>query len=145
MRNWVIAAAIVSLIGAPVLAQAQQNSGQRGGITQLARVFMGLDLNKDGQVTSDEAKQVAVMKFLAVDSNRDQIITLEEFAASLPRLDVNTIARRFVMLDIDGNGQLSPQEHSRQASDMFAFVDTDNNGVLTVQEMESVRGRLPQR
>lgn len=90
------------------------------GAEKSGKWFDELDLNKDGYVTQDEARQAretrrekmhAGMKekmdqrFTDADANTDGSLSLDEVQAKMPRL-----ADRFSTLDKDKNGLLSRDE-----------------------------------
>ena len=82
--------------------------------------FDKLDLNKDGYVTPEEARQLRETRrsemqakmdehFKAADANNDGNLSLDEVQANMPKL-----AERFDKLDKDKNGLLSKEELQRR-------------------------------
>ena len=75
-----------------------------------------MDKNKDGKITAAEISSshgaesivwanhpgVAAEKIRSLDTNRDGVLTVSEYSAGSQRM--------FDMLDVDGNGVLTPSE-----------------------------------
>ena len=51
-------------------------------------------------------------------------------------------ASQFTIMDTDGDGKLSVEEHAEGAGRMFAAMDTDGNGSVTVSEMDAAQAKL---
>lgn len=96
------------------------------GAEKSGKWFDELDLNKDGYVTQEEARQAretrraemqAKMKekmeqrFKEADANNDGSLSLDEVQAKMPRM-----ADRFTAIDQDKNGLLSRDELSRKGA-----------------------------
>jgi Ca2+-binding EF-hand superfamily protein len=95
------------------VSQAEAANGKRG---HLAEHFAAIDANQDGFLTPEEMqakrgemrakmRNHAKQKWQDADSNGDGQLSLDEAQAKMPRL-----AERFMQLDGDKNGYLTPQE-----------------------------------
>ena len=48
----------------------------------------------------------------------------------------------FAMMDADGDGTISPDEHAERAAGMFATMDGDKDGFVTAAEMDDAQAIL---
>ena len=62
-------------------------------------------------------------------------------AADHPSEDL--IDAQFKTMDTDGNGRLSPDEHSAGAKRMFDAMDANKDGTVTIAEMDAIHKNIP--
>ena len=107
-----------------------------------ANVFVDMDANNNGTVSSSEYEAYASATFGRIDRNGDGLLVLDEIhafvgmgggrAAGPSRLSAATrIQRR----DLDGNGQITRAEYSQAAASRFQELDADHNNELTEREL----------
>lgn len=169
----------LSLVGAALLAttgvavaQGGQNAQRRGPVAEMTRdqavaradaQFARLDVNRDGSVTADEARQARQANraerrgrvFDRLDANRDGSISREEFnqrpAMSAERREGRGMragrqgrrggeagaARMF-----DANGVLTREEFRARALQRFERLDLNRDGTITAAERQEARQRF---
>ena len=54
----------------------------------------------------------------------------------------NDAAAKFRAMDANGDGKLSPDEHSTMAARMFEMMDANSDGKVTAAEMDSFRQKM---
>ncbi len=96
--------------------------------------FRGMDRNRDGVVTRAEWRGND-QSFREHDHNNDGILSGEELHADVR----DGLVQDFAMVDLDGNGHVTPQEWRRA----FNNLDTNRDGSLTEDELW-VRERAPE-
>jgi EF-hand domain pair len=97
--------------------------------------------NADGGITAEKHAASAAKRFEMMDKDRNGKITRDEIEASHgaesivwanhPESDVQKIRD----LDTNHDGVLSVKEYSAGSQRMFDILDVDGNGVLTPEEM----------
>jgi hypothetical protein len=50
--------------------------------------------------------------------------------------------QEFQMMDTDGDGKLSPEEHAAGAKKMFDMMDADKDGMVNAEEMEAAHEKM---
>jgi Ca2+-binding EF-hand superfamily protein len=91
------------------------------------------DLNKDGNVTCEEWKQYVSGLFREADTNRDGILTREEYA-QLTRRDklFETVGMNY--FDANADGRLSLSEMVDKPNPAFALLDKNGDCVIASDE-----------
>ena len=94
-----------SLFSKDEIVQARQK--------QLDKKFTKLDTNQDGQITMDElnTKKRGVGIAKKADANKDGVITQAEARAHMSQ----SVEKYMQKKDLNGDGQLDPQERKRKA------------------------------
>lgn len=120
-----------------------------------------MDSNGDGKVTAAEHADACKDMFSKMDANKDGRVTAAEMDAASPMMkhhqghqDATTArdadghadskmhggkmmssSEKIAMMDTNGDGQLTAQEHAAGAKKMFTKMDTNGDGTLTAQEL----------
>ena len=104
--------------------------------------FMKMDTNKDGKVSADEHAAGAKQMFDTMDRNKDGKVTAAEMEAAHERVTGRkakesdmSAAEKIKVVDTDGDGVLTNEEHAVGSRAMFEKMDTDKNGFLTKDEL----------
>ena len=104
--------------------------------------FTMMDTDKDGKVSAAEHAAGAKAMFEKMDANKDGKVTADEMTASHEAVtgakakkgDMSS-ADKIKMVDGNGDGVLTAEEHAKASADMFAKMDTDKDGFLSKKEM----------
>lgn len=106
----------------------------------IAAQFEKMDANADGAVSPDEHASGAAAMFAIMDADGNGTVGVEEMDASQAKLggDVRmTSAEKIKVVDSDGDGQLSREEHAQGARTMYDQMDGGHDGRLTPVEMQA--------
>lgn len=111
--------------------------------------FESMDDNDDGKISADEHFAAASRMFEKMDSNTDGTVTAAEMTAAHQRVTGKkaqktelTAAEKIKMLDTDGDGVLTSEEHAAGARSMFDKMDTDKDGYVSKAEFKSSHDKL---
>ncbi len=103
--------------------------------------FMKMDTNKDGKISADEHAAGAKKMFDTMDANKDGKVTATEMEATHQRVTGRKAAKsdmsavdKIKVIDTDGDGVLTAEEHAAGSSAMFEKMDTDKDGFLSKDE-----------
>ena len=106
--------------------------------------FESMDDNEDGKISPDEHFAAASRMFEKMDTNTDGKVTAAEMTAAHPRVTGKkaqktdlTAAEKIKLLDTDGDGVLTSEEHAAGARSMFDKMDADKDGHLTKAELKA--------
>ena len=124
-------------------------------------VFRRLDGNRNGRLELKEVpvpRQPYFKKLLpTADKNDDKALNLEEFAAVYEQLlvetpktaaaegnrpDAETVLKRIMQLDANGDGKISAEEARGPVKGRFEKLDADGNGALDKAELQRAAERL---
>ena len=101
-----------------------------------------MDTNKDGKVSADEHVAAAKQMFDTMDANKDGNVTADEMEAAHERVTGRkatksdmSAADKIKVIDTDGDGVLTAEEHARGSRAMFEKMDTDKDRFLTKDEL----------
>ena len=104
--------------------------------------FRTKDTNKDGKVSVDEHAAASKKMFDTMDANRDGKVTSAEMDAAHQRVTGEkagksdmSAADKIKVIDSDGDGILTAEEHAAGSRAMFEKMDTDKDGYLTKLEL----------
>jgi Ca2+-binding EF-hand superfamily protein len=105
--------------------------------------FESMDTNGDGKISPAEDAAVAARMFETMDANRDHKVTVTEMAAAYQKTTgakadkgATTAAEIMKMVDSNGDGVLSADEHAALAKAMFATMDANHDGFLSKAEVK---------
>src|SRR5688500_11176553 len=100
-----------------------------------------MDANKDGKISATEHASGAEEMVKGMDGNQDNRVTAEEMDATQTPLKSQdaahhkghelSAAEKIKVIDTDGDGVLTAQEHSLGSKKMFGKMDTVKDGNLT--------------
>lgn len=127
------AAALLSLLSAPSMAQMMRQGGEG--------LFERADANNDGSVTREEFIATRGQQFAKFDRNSDGY------------LDSNDVPKRLAerrkqngggemhggQFDTDGDGKVSKEEFINGPTLIFDRADTDKNNVLDAKELAAAK------
>ena len=111
--------------------------------------FVKMDTNKDGKVSADEHATGAKQMFDTMDANKDGRVTAAEMQAAYQRVTARkakksdmTAAEKIKVVDKDGDGVLTAQEHVSGSRAMFEKMDTNKDGLLSKDELAAGHARM---
>ena len=117
--------------------------------------FAAMDADGNGWVTAQEVsakltrdEQVQAMAqnrqlFAQLDSNRDGMISPDEFAQLVTRSQPVSPANYMQRIDLNQDGQVTLIEHRKVMLDTFDRLDTDLDGIVTPMEMQAGTAPAP--
>ncbi len=130
----------IALVGAATLASMVLAAGTSSSAADAE--FRTMDTNKDGKVSAEEHAVASKKMFDMMDANRDGKVTAAEMTAAHRRVtgkkakksDMSS-ADKIKVIDTDGDGILTTEEHAAGSRAMFEKMDTDRDGFLTKSEL----------
>lgn len=93
---------------------------------RLQETFRQLDVDGDGQVSTEEFENRKIYVFSLHDANGDNSVEPGE---------VDLTADQFQAIDTDKNGEVSGFEFIEAPIGQFGTYDTDGNGAMTLEEL----------
>lgn len=131
--------AVVSLMGGQALAHGP------GG----DHMFLKMDANNDGKISVDEHAAAAKKMFEIMDGSKDGKVTAAEMeaaheqivgkkaAAAKDKGKQMSAAEKLKVVDTNGDGALTAEEHLAGSRSMFDKMDGNHDGFLTKSELEA--------
>jgi len=119
------------------LSFAAAAAAQQGPAESAMRWFDSYDLDKDGTVTPAEIRNGSAKEFAALDTNKDGLLTVEEYVAYIPGDRADEIARgkkRFGIADRNGDGKLTLEELTGFGLRIIEIADQNADGKMSRQE-----------
>ncbi len=111
--------------------------------------FKAMDTNGDGTLSPDEHAVGAKKMFGTMDANKDGTVTPEEMDAAHEKMAGKkttkadrSSAEKIKVVDSNGDGMLSADEHVAGAKKMFDKMDTDKDGFLSKDELEAGHAKM---
>ncbi len=101
------------------------------------RWYDAVDTDKSQTVDAAEMSRVRDRWFPRYDGDGDGYVTLDEFNFSVPvemEDERERRSRRFSVMDLDGDGRLSRDEHLAFGDRVMQAADLNGDGVVTRQE-----------
>jgi Ca2+-binding EF-hand superfamily protein len=112
----------------------------QGGTDKFMQFF---DTNRDGIVTLDEFEAAMQARFARMDSDHNGVVSQEEFRSYLQQRRLEHKQERLKAMDSNGDGQISKQEYlayqSKQADARFGRLDQNHDGILSADELDNDR------
>ncbi|HVZ74276.1 MAG TPA: EF-hand domain-containing protein [Polyangia bacterium] len=116
--------------------------------------FQMMDTNGDGKISRDEHTAGSKKMFEKMDTNGDGKVTVAEMSAFHDKMETHekiesrdhnakaakgemSAADKLKMIDTNGDGVISADEHAAASSAMFDKMDTDHDGFLTKAELKA--------
>ena len=99
-----------------------------------------MDADGDGSVSASEHEAGAKAMFDGMDADKDGNVTVAEMDAAHAAKGKKKMegemssAEKIKVIDSNGDGKLSAEEHSAGSRAMFEKMDTDKNGALSQAE-----------
>jgi len=114
--------------------------------------FESMDMNGDGKISMEEHAVAAGKMFEKMDANKDGRVTPSEMEAAhkamtghKPAKGEMTAADKIRLIDANGDGFVTEEEHSVAARSMFEKMDTNQDGFLTKDEVKAGHEKFMQR
>jgi Ca2+-binding EF-hand superfamily protein len=118
-------------------------------VTPAASEFRSMDANHDGRVTGDEHAAAAKRMFATMDANKNGAVTAAEMDAAhekvtgrKPKGGDLAAAEKIKVIDTNGDGTLTAEEHAAGSRTMFDAMDTNKDGALTPAEMTAGHAKM---
>ena len=117
-------------------ARAEMGSGKIS--KQIRMMFERFDSNRDGQIDTEEFKDIQMIRFYTADMDNDGQISREElvFVRGMRGVPADRANTTFDRLDTNGNGQLSVKEFDASRASAFAALDLDGGGSISPREVD---------
>ena len=111
--------------------------------------FTAMDANKDGKVYFEEHAAASKKMFDTMDANRDGKVNAAEMDAAHQRVtgkkskktDMSAV-EKIKVIDTDGDGILTAEEHAAGSRAMFEKMDTNKDGFLTKDELAAGHAQM---
>ena len=137
----------VALVGGVMLASLAFGAGLKAGKPDAE--FPAMDTNKDGKMSAEEHAAASKKMFDTMDANRNGKVTAAEMDAAHQRVtgkkakktDMSS-ADKIKVIDTDGDGILTAEEHAAGSRAMFEKMDTDKDGFLTKDELAAGHAQM---
>ena len=130
----------IVLAGGVALASMAFAAGQKP--TAADAEFKTMDTNKDGKVSADEHAAASKRMFDTMDANSDGTVMAAEMDAAHQRVTGKkagpsdmSAADKIKVVDSDGDGSLTAEEHAAGSRAMLEKMDTNKDGFLTQGEL----------
>lgn len=108
-----------------------------------------MDTDKDGRLSAAEHAMGAQKMFQKMDADRDGRVTADEMDArhkdmpsSHSSKPMKSSAEKIKMIDADGDGAISAEEHEKGSQKMFGKMDKDQDGKLSQAEIQAGHDRM---
>src|SRR5688572_17793783 len=110
--------------------------------------FAAMDADADGKVTPDEHAAGARKMFETMDANKDGKVAADEMEAAHAQMAGDkakkmahgkemSAAEKIKVVDTNGDGVLTAEEHTAGARTMFDKMDSNKDGSLTKGELKA--------
>lgn len=150
----ILTAALATAMATSAVAQekAHDPMASAGAKDPIEAEMRIMDANQDGKVAAAEHAAGAQKMFKAMDANQDMKVTADEMDAtnkpwksadaSHHKGHAMSSADKIKVIDTNGDGVLTAQEHAAGSKAMFAKMDTDKDGNLTAAEVKAGHGQM---
>ena len=137
MSQFLLAIVVAMAVATSVVAD--ERSARPSGEAELAL----MDTNHDGRLSPDEHAAGARAMFEKMDADHDGKVTAAEMDAAQKAMPSGespnkmTSADKIKVVDSNGDGILSADEHETGSRRMFEKMDKDRDGTLTAAEISA--------
>ena len=137
----------VALVGGVMLASLALGAGPKAGKPDAE--ITAMDTTMEGKVSAAEHAAATKKMFDTMDANRDGKVTAAEMAAAHHRVTGKkakktdmSATEKIKVIDTDGDGILTADEHAAGSRAMFEKMDTDKDGFLTKDELAAGHAQM---
>jgi Ca2+-binding EF-hand superfamily protein len=115
-------------------------------------LFNAMDANADGKMSPDEHAAGAKKMFETMDANKDGTVTSGEMETAREKVAGQkstkasmSSAEKIKVIDTNGDGVLTAEEHAAGSKRMFDKMDTDRDGFLSKEELAAGHEKMLQK
>lgn len=119
---------------------------------EAGKQFLAMDVDRDGKVSAAEHAAGAKTMFATMDTDRDGRVTAAEMTAAHQAITGQpakpsdmAAADKIKVVDGNGDGILTADEHAKASAAMFMKMDADRDGWLSKQEMAAGHAAMMQK
>jgi hypothetical protein len=130
-------------------AALADKASNAGNVASADGEFQMMDANGDGKLSPDEHAAGAKKMFDTMDSNKDGKVTAAEMAAAHQQVTGKkaeakdmSAAEKIKVVDANGDGVLTVEEHAAGSKMMFEMMDTNHDGFLSKAELAAGHARM---
>jgi Ca2+-binding EF-hand superfamily protein len=154
----ILTVAIATALAGSAAAGDSKDREHRDKMTSSVEAEMrSMDSNRDGKISASEHAAGAKQMFQGMDGNQDSRVTpVEMDAAQKPmkaadashghenhsgKAEMSSVDK-IKVVDKDGDGVLTAQEHEAGSKKMFSKMDADKDGFLTAAEISAGHAKM---
>ncbi|MDQ3205367.1 MAG: hypothetical protein M3Q40_02405 [Pseudomonadota bacterium] len=150
--NWLTGGTLAVALAFPLASTGATSAAAQSepGRGPAAAAPAPVDADGDGGVSAQEHERAAKLMFQRMDGDGNGRVDAGELDAALTAngragAAQVTSQERIRLLDSDGDGLLSQQEHGSGAQRMFVQLDANADGRITAQEHAAARAKVAAR
>lgn len=103
-------------------------------------LLMRADIDRDGQITRQEFVDARIQLFVTLDRNGDGFVSSDDapLRPLVRRQALERLQQLVLSLDSNGDGRLSRDEFTSGPSYLFALADSNGDGIIDRGELEAL-------